>query len=444
VPGKSWHLDRRTFLCGTGVSLALPLLEGMTGAGENATNERPKRMCSVFFPYGVSLAPEGHRDRHWNWFPEGEGRHFQFNRSLEPLTPFKNDVTVFAGLSHPGGRVMGGHDTGDIFLTGASFIGQNYRNSISIDQLAAVRVSNQTRFASMSLSSDEGIGEPARSFTLSFDRDGRPVPALAKPAQIFGRLFGQEASAAEQRRTLRRSQSLLDHVLDYSRSLHRRLGSQDQRKLDEYMTSVREIEQRVVRSQNWLDIPKPKIDPGTVDLSSSPDGPEEYIQAMYDLIYLAFQTDSTRLATYMLGCVSGTVSIANAFPACIGLPGNHHGLAHGAGKTGGREKLGRWDRFLAQQLARFLGRLKETPEGDGNLLDHTLVFYGSSNSRTHNNTNYPLLLAGGTKLGLRQGQSLKYSSDTPLANLFLTMLDCMDVPVESFADSTGRLNELRV
>jgi len=442
MPGKSWHLDRRTFLRGTGVSLALPLLSSMVGADDKAAVDRPRRMCSVFFPYGVSLAPAGHEDRQWNWYPEGGGTDFEFTNTLESLTPLKSDVTVFEGLSHPGGRVMGGHDTGDIFLTGASFVGQNYQNSISIDQVVASQNRNQTRFPSLVLSSDEGIGEPARTFTLSFDRGGRPIPALAKPSQIFARLFGQESSAEEQGRRLKSSKSMLDLMLEYSRSLHRQLGSRDQQKLDEYMTSVREIEQRVARSQSWLDVPKPKVDPDTVDLSASPDGPKEYIETMYDLIYLAFQSDLTRVATYMLGCVSGAVSIANAFPACIGLSGNHHGLAHGAGKKGGREKLGRWDQFLAQQLMRFLSRLKETKEGDGNMLDHTLVFYGSSNSRTHNNTNYPLLLAGGTKLGVQQGQYLKYSAKTPLANLFVTMLDCMGTPVQSFADSDGRLSEL--
>lgn len=439
---KSWHLDRRTFLRGTGVSLALPLLESMVRADDKAASDRPKRMCSVYFPFGVALAPDGHPERHWNWFPEGTGTDFTFTNTLESLTPLKQDLTVFAGLSHPSGRTMEGHETGDIFLTAASYTGKNYRNSISLDQVVASSSGNATRFPSLTLSNDEGVGQPTRSFTLSFDADGRPIPALAKPREIFARLFGQEDSADKQRRRLKSSQSMLDLMLDYSRSLNRRLGGQDRRKLDDYMTSVREIEKRVERSQAWLDVPKPKVDPDTVDLSASPDGPREYIEAMYDLIYLAFQNDSTRVATYMLGAVSGAVSIANSFPSCIGLPGNHHQLAHGAGKLGGRERLGRWDQFQAQQLSRFLGRLKDTPEGDGNMLDHTLVLYGSSNSQTHVNTDYPLLLAGGSRIGIRQGQYLHYSEDTPMSNLFVTMLNILDVPLRSFADSTGRLREL--
>jgi hypothetical protein len=163
---------------------------------------------------------------------------------------------------------------------------------------------------------------------------------------------------------------------------------------------------------------------------------------MYDLMFLAFQTDTTRLASYMIGQVAGATTIANAFPACIGLSGNWHGLAHGAGKKGGYEALGRFDQFLAEQLSYFLARLKDTPEGDGTLLDRTMVLCGSSNSRTHNNTNYPLVLAGGGRLGLRHGQFLHCDQNTPLSNVFVTMLDRMQVPVESFADSTGEMSEL--
>jgi hypothetical protein len=167
------------------------------------------------------------------------------------------------------------------------------------------------------------------------------------------------------------------------------------------------------------------------------------MEAMYDLIFLAFQTDSTRVATYMLGQVAGATTIANAFPACLGLQGNWHGLAHGAGKGDGALKLGRFDQLLAQQLSRFIRRLNETQEYDGTLLDNTLVFYGSSNSKTHNNTNYPLILAGGKSMGFKHNQFLKPGGNVPLANVFVTMLDAMGVPHDGFADSTGELSDLR-
>jgi len=442
---KSWHLDRRTFLRGTGVALALPLLDSMTWAGEaKVTAELPRRMCCVYFPFGVSLPPEKHEHANWNWFPKGQGRDFEFTSTLESLEPLRDDVTVLGGLSHPHGRKMGGHDTGDIFLTGAPFKGSHYGNSISLDQFAALKMGRQTRFPSLTLSSDGGVGEPTRSTTLSFSRSGRPVPALAKPQQVFARLFGEDEgqTVKSQRRRLENTDSMLDLVLEHSQSMQQRLGKQDQRKLDEYLSSVRNVEQRVRRSQKWLNVPKPDVDPGSVKLEATPEGPLDYIRAMYDLTFLAFQTDTTRLATYMIGQVAGATTIANAFPACIGLGGNWHGLAHGAGKKGGYEKLGRFDQFLSQQLAYFLTRLKETPEGDGSLLDRTMVFYGSSNSRTHNNRNYPLVLAGGSKLGLRHGQYLTFAESTPLSNVFVTMLRGLDLPVDSFADSTGEVTEL--
>ncbi len=444
---KSWHLDRRTFLRGTGVALSLPLLDSMSfGAGSKMDTHRPRRMCCVYFPFGVSLPKEDGEDAQWNWFPQGEGADFKFRKTLESLEPLRQDITVLGGMSHPNGRKIGGHDTGDIFLTAAQFQGSQYRNSVSIDQLAAAHIGQETRFGSLVMSSDGGVGEPTRSTTLSFSAKGRPVPALAKPQQIFDRLFGKDetAVATSERTKLENAASMLDLVLEHAKSVKRRLGRQDRQKLDEYLASVRAVEQRVERSQKWLSIPKPHVDPTSVALEASPNGPEEYLKAMYDLMFLAFQTDTTRLATYMIGQVAGATTIANAFPACIGLGGNWHGLAHGAGKKGGAEKLGKFDQFLANQLAYFLTRLKETPEGDGNLLDHTMVLYGSSNSKTHQNRNYPLVLAGGSKLGLRHGQFLKLGEQMPLANVFVTMLNRLNVPIESFADSTGECSELTV
>jgi hypothetical protein len=440
---KSWQIDRRTCLKGAGAALALPLLEGMVqGARQEA--ELPRRMCCIFFPFGVAMPADGSEERKWGWFPSGEGRDYQLTNPLTPLEDLRDELTVLGGLSHPNGRKLGGHDTGDTFLTGSDLAGSRFTNSVSIDQYAAGFLGQKTRFASLTLSSDGGVGEPTRSTTLSFSRDGRPVPALARPQQIFERLFGQEEGAAAKasRRRLENSTSMLDAVLEHSRSLKLRLGKQDQQKLDDYLASVRAVEERVKQSQKWLDVPKPDVDPESVDLAVDQKAPREYLRAMYDLMFLAFQTDTTRLATYMIGQVAGATTIANAFPACIGLSGNWHGLAHGAGKKGGPEKLGRFDQFLAEQLSYFLTRLAETREGDGSLLDRTMVFYGSSNSKTHQNRNYPLLLAGGRGLGMRHGQYLRFHETTPLANLFATMLDRLNVPAESFADSTGEMSEV--
>jgi hypothetical protein len=438
---KPWHLNRRTFLHGTGVSLALPWLECMSQADDAVSV--PARLASIYFPFGVSLPNDKSEHADWNWFPKREENTFQYRNSLKSFEPLREQVTVLGGLSHPAGRKMGGHDTGDIFLTGANFAGSTYRNSISLDKYIASHVGAQTRFGSLVLSSDGGVGEPSRSTTLSFTAQGRPIPAISNPRQIFDRLFGDgDASSKNQKRLLENTGSMLDQVLENSRSMKSRLGKQDQRKLDEYLSSIRDIEQRVNRSQAWLDIPKPVVAQDATNLTADQSSPVEYMQAMYDLIFLAFQTDSTRLATYMLGQVAGATTIANAFPACLGLPGNWHGLAHGQGKNDGAKSLGRFDQLLAQQVSRFITRLHETPEGDGSMLDNTLVFYGSSNSKTHNNNNYPLVLAGGRNLGFKHNQFLQLDAKTPLANVFVTILDRMNIPHDGFADSTGELSSL--
>ena len=438
---KPWHLNRRTFLHGTGVSLALPWLECMSQADDAVSV--PARLASIYFPFGVSLPNDKSEHADWNWFPKREENTFQYRNSLKSFEPLREQVTVLGGLSHPAGRKMGGHDTGDIFLTGANFSGSTYRNSISLDQYIASHVGAQTRFGSLVLSSDGGVGEPSRSTTLSFTAQGRPIPAISNPRQIFDRLFGDgDASSKNQKRLLENTGSMLDQVLENSRSMKSRLGKQDQRKLDEYLSSIRDIEQRVNRSQAWLDIPKPVVVQDAINITADQNSPVEYMQAMYDLIFLAFQTDSTRLATYMLGQVAGATTIANAFPACLGLPGNWHGLAHGQGKNDGAKSLGRFDQLLAQQVSRFITRLHEAPEGDGSMLDNTLVFYGSSNSKTHNNNNYPLVLAGGRNLGFKHNQFLQLDAKTPLANVFVTILDRMNIPHDGFADSTGELSSL--
>ncbi|MHC4995426.1 MAG: DUF1552 domain-containing protein [Planctomycetota bacterium] len=444
MAGKSWRLDRRTFLRGSGgIALGLPMLESMSHAAKAGAAEAPRRFCGMYFPYGASSPSEDHADREWGWLPVREGDGFRYTKVLEPLTGLRDKITVMGGLSHPKGRDIGGHDTADIFLTGASFMGANFKNDISLDQAAAMAIGERTRFPSLTLSTDGGIGEPTRSSTLAFSASGQPIPSLSEPRQIFARLFGADAGSVEQaRKRLANSGSMLDILLEHSKSMRGRLGKQDQRKYDEYLNSVREIEQGVERSERWLDIPKPEVDEGSLDLSATPDGPREYIGVMYDLMFLAFQTDTTRLATYQLGSMNGATSIAGAFPSAVGLGASLHKLAHGAGKKGGFVAQGKWDRFQAEQLARFLNRLATTEEGDGTLLDRTMVLFGSSNSRTHNNNNYPLLLAGGQGLGLKGNQYLTYGEDTPMSNLLATVLNRITPAAESFADSTGELTEL--
>lgn len=435
---KSWHLDRRTVLKGAGVTLALPMFESMGHAAPaNDASDAPRRMCGVLFPYGVAVPKDDAPEREWGWFPRGAGTDYQLTNVLKPLEPLMDDVSIFGGLSHPNCRAMNGHDTGDTFLTGNNLEHGSYRNTVSLDQFAAEDVGQHTRIPSLTISSDGGIGPRTRSTTLSYTPKGQPIPALSDPKLIFQRMFGQDNASQSDRRRLQNSASILDLVRDQSRSLRGKLGTPDQRKLDEFETSVRDVEQRVERSRRWLSVPLPDVDPGSIALEANPDGPKDYIAAMYDLMFLAFQTDLTRVTTYQIGSYGPTV--ARTFPACIGLPANWHGLAHGAGKKDGAEKLGKFDQFLAENLGRFLQRLKETPDGDSNMLDRTLVLYGSSNSRTHVNRNYPLLLAGGRGLGLKHNQYLKFDEKTPMSNVFVSMLQALGVEADRFADSTGTL-----
>lgn len=442
---KSWQLDRRSFLMGTGASLGLPWLECM-GQSSRTITESPRRFCAMYFGFGVGLPKENSEQANWRWFPNGEGNDFQFTETLKPLEAQRENVTILGGLSHPNGRKMGGHDTGDTFLTGAFMHNKYLQNTVSLDQVVARSFGDQTRFPSMTLSTDGGVGEPTRSSTLSYNEKGRPLPALNQPKQIFERFFGKgDADSIAARRKLKNASKMLDLVLEDSNSLRRKLGKQDQQKLDEYLSSVRQIEQRVEQSQRWLEIPRPELrdeERKMLHLESDDKAPQRFIRTMYDLIYLAFRTDSTRVATYQITNMADASSKAGKFPQLEGFKKSLHGLAHGWNKAEGAVELGKWDRFMAGQLAYFLTRLSNSQEPNGSILDHSVILYGSSNSTTHNNSNYPLVLAGGKQLGLKHGRFLKQDSKIPLSNAFVSMLHCLGVEQNSFADSTGEMSEL--
>ncbi len=441
---RSWHLDRRTFLLGSGISMALPYMEAM--GNQTAAAELPARMCAMYFPFGVGMPKEGSDLHKWRWFPNGEGKNFTFNESLKPLESVRESVTIIGGMSHPNGRRMGGHDTGDTFLTGALFDKTLLHNTVSVDQVAAAAVGSQTRYSSITMSTDGGVGEPTRSSTLSYDIKGRPIPAMNQPLMIFNRLFGlADEDLKRQQRRLRSASSMLDLVMEDTNSLRRRLGRHDQGKLDEYLSSVRQIEQRVRRTQRWLDIPLPLLtdeERSLLKLEADSEAPQEYMRTMYDLMWLAFKSDSTRVATYQIASMADASSVAGPFPFREGFKANLHTLAHGWNKPEGAVALGKWDKFMTEQLTYFLQRLKSTQEGDGTLLDRTMVLHGCSNSITHNNNNYPLIFAGGNKLGLEHNHYVKVGSDVPMSNLFVTMLEKMGVEAPVFADSTGELTPI--
>ena len=323
-------------------------------------------------------------------------------------------------------------------------MGSEKTNNISIDQVAAQMHGHKTRYASLVLGTEGGTGSYGACKTLSHRGPGRPIPSLHKPQKIFNRLFNPyTGKGVEQVRAgLKRDASILDLVLEHSRSFKNHLGKEDQGKVDEYLDSIRALEQRVERTSKWTHQPLPEVDTKGLNLEVSHKDPEEYIRCMYDLIYLAFQTDSTRFATLMLESEQSSNSeMWNYATYVLGYKGATHDIAHKRPVN----YSGRWDQWRAQQHAYFLQRLRDTPEGDGNMLDRTLVLWGSAHPHaSHSTKNYPIQIAGGSHLGLEHGYLHEFvgAKKVPLTNLFVSMLNAVDVPVETFADSTGPMTEV--
>jgi hypothetical protein len=441
MPAPSWHLDRRTLLRGAGLSLALPWLEAMAPAGQPAP--RPRRFCAFFFGNGVNLPARNHRDfQDWHWFPHEDGREYRLTKSLEPLGPHRADLTILGGLSHPTSRALVAHNLVDVWLTGAD-IRENLNNSISLDQLIARHVGPRTRIPSLVLSSQGGVGTKSRSTTISFDAQGHAIPAESVPRRIFDRLFERpsDGDLAARKKALASGRRRVDFLLEDARSLRNRLGSSDQQRLDEFLQSLDEVEGRLARAQDWLGRALPSVDRTKINLDVSPQGPTDFIRTMFGLIALAFETDTTRVAAYQI-CAEDGVGICDRFPRILGFgrAGGHHGLSHDTADT--TQGWARYDRYLAEQFAWFLGRLASLREGDGRLLDNTVALYGSGTSTTHNARNYPLVLAGGRNLGLRHGRFIKQKTERPLGDLFVTLLHRFDIPVRSFADNAGEFSEI--
>lgn len=447
MAAKSWHLQRRTFLRGAGVSLGLPFMNAMAvGSEQQAIAALPKRAAFIFFPNGVSLPPENNPQHdEWFWFPKGEGRDYEFRTSQQSLNPFRDDISVISGLSHPLNRNSGdAHVNPSGFLTSKEIVkGKTTLNSISIDQAISNFHGRKTQLDSMPLSTVGGVGDLKRSYTLSFDKNGKGIPAWANLKQIYERMFIASSPAAQAR--LREKTHLLNEIYRDAKDLKRKLGREDQSTLDEYLASVTELEKKIENDKLWA----AKGSQSTaveMNLEIEFTDVENYVRTMYDLMYLAFKSDITRVATYQLASEGGTAP-TNNLSKRIGMKKDLHQLSHSAAKEeDGFKNWGLWDQFVAEQLAYFVNRLKETSEGDGSLLDRCLVFQGAATSRVHDNTNYPLILAGGKKMGHKAGQFVTYDEDKQrLANLFVKIANSMDVPMESFGDSTNvPMNELFV
>ncbi|MFN4872559.1 MAG: DUF1552 domain-containing protein [Akkermansiaceae bacterium] len=451
---KSWHFSRREMLKGGGIALALPLLNCMgraMGATVPAGKEIPKRMMVSYFAYGAYMpsSPEGiplltkpHHE--WDWWPCRDAGPLTFNKSSAPFADLKNEISYLRGLDHKGGWALGGHSSGDVFATGADMVGLERTNNISIDQVAAKYHGHKTRYASLVLGTEGGTGAYGRTKTLSHRGPGQPIPSLSKPQEIFNGLFNPYAGKGVEnvRANLKRDASVLDLMMDQSSSFKRRLGHEDQQKVEEYLESIRTLEKRVERTSEWTHKPLAQVDTKGLNIEVSHKDPQEYIRCMYDLIYLAFRTDSTRYATLMLESEQSQGSeLWNYATYVLGYKGATHDIAHKRPEG----YSGDWDKWRAEQHAYFLKRLRDTPEGDGNMLDHTAVIWGSAHPHgSHSTKNYPIQIAGGGKLGIKHGNLHAFEGDkkVPLANLYTTLLNTVDVPTEKFADSTGEMTEI--
>jgi len=423
---KPWQLDRRTFLRGVGVACALPYLECMTQSAHAATSAAPpKRMCFLYTPNGVGLPPaesEFHKD--WNWFPHGEGRNYKFTKTLASLEPHRDRLSILGGLSHPKSRQLLGHLAGDTWLTGGDVRGSKYLNTISVDQKAALTIGKETRFPSLTLSTDGGIGYKSRVSTLSFDTNGKPIPSEHRQREIFERYFSPNggSTTTERRKSLEQRKKIVDLIHGDGKRMQRAVGKADSEKIDEYLESLNSIEEQVRRNKHWLDIPMKDFDADELNFNvDAALDPQAYVRS------------------YMMAREDG-MGFGENFPGlALGLKKGHHSLSHDKSK-GHWEQWGNYDAWLASNFAYFLKKMSETRDEHGPLLDNTMVLYGSACSSTHNARNYPLVLAGGEKMGLKHGGYHVFEEkDTPMSNLFVSMLNAAGVKTDSFSDSTGEL-----
>ena len=418
-------ITRRKVLRAAGVALALPCLDAFSLArAANGPAKPRRRMVCICTPLG--LHPE-------NFIPQKTGRDYELTTYLEILKEHRDDFTVISGLSHAGMSSGFAHQASASFLTGVPGAGRpGFRNAISLDQFAADYIGDQTRFPSLALTG-EGLG-------LSWTRTGANIPAANSPSKVFARLFldGRPDEVRSQLRRLEDGRSILDDVRDQASVLRSDLGADDRDKLDEYITSVRELEQRLVKDESWVNTPKPKVDvkpptdiPNAADLIGR-------TNLLFDLTHLALQTDSTRLITIML---AGSTYV----PPIQGVTLGHHDLSHHGKDPTKLEQLKIVEVETMKTLRDLLAKLKQSQEDGGSLLDRTTVFLGSNlgDGSSHSVKNLPVLLAGG---GFRHGQHVSFDPENPppLCNLYVSMLQRLGIDADKFGTSSGTLTGLEV
>ena len=439
------HLPRRTVLRGLGATLALPLLDGMVpalSAMRNTAAAPVRRFGAIYVPNGVEMRA---------WTPTSAGTTLELTPVLQPLAPVQSQVNVLTGLADKVAIPRDGEGVGDharaasTWLTGVHVKkteGPDIRAGVSVDQIAAQAFGQETQLASLELAIDsvEVLGACDQGYscayanTIAWRTPTTPLPMENNPRAVFERLFGATDSTDVQTRLarIRQDRSILDFVTDEANGLNRALGTGDQQKLAQYLDAVRDVERRVQKAEEQSNREMPVVEqpvgiPGTF---------EEHCRLMFDLLALAYQTDLTRVSTFMFGKeVSG-----RSFPE-IGVPGGHHGYSHHQNDAENLEMLAKINTHHISQFAYFLEKLQSIPDGDGSLLDHSLFLYGSgiSDGNLHFHLDLPTVLAGGGGGHVQGGRHLQYTSETPLSNLHMTVLDKLGLPVETFGDSTGAL-----
>lgn len=425
----SQPINRRQFLRGLGVSLAIPMLDCMNPVfGNKVLSNAPRRMLLMSNNLGVLPGP---------FFPQNAGADYTLSPYLEELSDFRNDFTVFSGLSHP--AVSGGHSTENCFLTAARDpTGSGFRNTISLDQYAVEQLGQSTRFSTLNL----GVNIDKANRSLSWTRDGVLLPPEDSPSSLFGKLFLQGSKAEIDRRVYRLKErgSILDAIRNDMHGFQEKLGNDDRERLDQYFTSVRELEERLHTASEWENKPKPVVDrePPQDILDTAKFFPK--LEAMLSMAQLAFESDSTRIITLMVDAFATPVfEISEEEKSLNG----YHNLSHHGQAKEKIEQLKRVDHRQMQVLRQLFENFASKQDGDASLLDHTMILFGSNmgDANVHNNTNLPILLTGG---GFKHGQHLVFDrgDNTPLCNLYVTLLQSLGVETHAFSSSAGNLNQI--
>ncbi len=439
---KRISISRRTLLRGTGAAISLPLLDAMipamtATAATAAASDNLKRIGYIYIPMGYNPA---------KWTPKGESLD-ELPSSLQPLAPVKDQVTVISNTdlknAYPGSHAT----SNSTFLSAARAKrteSSDYRSGTTVDQIAAKRIGRDTQLPSLELSMDllSTVGQCDNGYacvyqnSLSWASPTQPLPSEAHPRLVFESLFGEGGSPEQMSKARRKRASLLDLVTLEIKRIKNRVGAGDRNKIDGYLDSIREVERRIqLAEQNAGENPLPDLDrPVGVPASYT-----DHAKLMFDLQLLAFQGDITRVVSFQLAREAST----RTYPE-IGVPDPHHPVTHHGNDPAKLEKVAKINQFHVSLFADFLKRMSEIPEGDGTMLDHSLYMYGSGmgDPDKHDHTNLPVIVAGGAASGMQGGRHIRFNETTPLSNLHLTLLNKVGVPLETFSDSTGTVDEL--